>query len=187
MLNAALGPAREQVQRQVFPSVVPIAVFDVKFSKIQTYRRGATLLLRDSLEPRSASGGDDDAPSQQADPIASWEDGQGGPRHVCITDSKAVVHERVGRFEFTFPAGQFFQNNNSVLEPLTEYVRDAIVQSSSRVGDEGGSAVQPLTHLVDTYCGKCRSFSLYHTSHLGYPRQQEAACFQSPCHHTSIL
>lgn len=156
MLNAALGPARAQVQRRVFLSVVPIAVFDVKISKIQTYRRGATLLLRDSLEPRSASGGDDDAPSQQAEPIASWDDGQGGPRHVCITDSKAVVHERVGKFEFTFPAGQFFQNNNSVLEPLTEYVRDAIL-NSSRAEDEGVSAVQPLTHLVDTYCGERRN------------------------------
>ncbi|KAF8599261.1 tRNA methyltransferase [Ceratobasidium sp. AG-I] len=135
VLNAALGPAREQVQ-----------------SKIQTYRRGATLLLRDSLEPPSASGGDNDAPSQQAEPIANWDDGQGGPRHVCITDSKAVVHERVGRFEFTFPAGQFFQNNNSVLEPLTEYVRDAIL-NTSRGGDEGACAVRPLTHLVDTYCG----------------------------------
>ncbi|KAG9125697.1 tRNA(m5U54)methyltransferase [Ceratobasidium sp. 392] len=131
VLNAALGPAREQVR-----------------SNIQTYKRGATLLLRDSLEPRSASGGGKGAEDATLPPeiyIANHTDDH-DMRHVCITDSKSVVHERVGDFEFTFPAGQFFQNNNSVLKPLTEYVRDAILRPS-----QSGDA--PPTHLVDTYCG----------------------------------
>ncbi|KAG8742117.1 tRNA(m5U54)methyltransferase [Ceratobasidium sp. 414] len=135
VLNAALGPAREQVH-----------------SNIQTYKRGATLLLRDSLEPRSASsGGEDGAALSSETYIANHSDNDGTP-HVCITDSKSVVHERVGDFEFTFPAGQFFQNNNSVLKPLTEYVRDAILRPAQSGGAEAQNA-HPPTHLVDTYCG----------------------------------
>ncbi|KAG8721694.1 tRNA(m5U54)methyltransferase [Ceratobasidium sp. 394] len=126
VLNAALGPVREQVH-----------------SNIQTYKRGATLLLRDSLEPRTVLGGGEGTAETY---IANHSDDD-GTRHVCITDSKSVVHEQVGDFEFTFPAGQFFQNNNSVLKPLAEYVRDAILRPT-----QSGGAEAP-THLVDTYCG----------------------------------
>ncbi|KAG8736925.1 tRNA(m5U54)methyltransferase, partial [Ceratobasidium sp. 428] len=133
VLNAALGPVRAQVH-----------------STIQTYKRGATLLLRDSLEPRSAPGGEEGTALPAETYIANHTD-DNGTRHVCITDSKSVVHERVGDFEFTFPAGQFFQNNNSVLKPLTDYVRDAILRPSQSGGVE--VHVAPPTHLVDTYCG----------------------------------
>ncbi|CEL58343.1 hypothetical protein RSOLAG1IB_03089 [Rhizoctonia solani AG-1 IB] len=135
VLNAALTPAREQVR-----------------SNIHTYKRGATLLLRDSLEPRSPPC-DDAVQVQNEAPIsiAKGTDDQ-GTEHICITDSKAIVHERVGEFEFTFPAGQFFQNNNSVLKPLTDYVRDAILHPIP-FEEEGSITSQPPTHLVDTYCG----------------------------------
>ncbi|KAH7330701.1 S-adenosyl-L-methionine-dependent methyltransferase [Rhizoctonia solani] len=135
VLNSALTPARDQVH-----------------SNIHTYKRGATLLLRDSLEPRTPPC--DDATRAQNEvpiPIAKCKDDQ-GVEHICITDSKAVVHESVGEFQFTFPAGQFFQNNNSVLKPLTDYVRDAILHPIPFEG-EGAVACLPPTHLVDTYCG----------------------------------
>ena len=44
---------------------------------------------------------------------------------------------------FEYVAGSFFQNNNSVLVPLTSYVRDSIFAIP-------GTAP---THLVDAYCG----------------------------------
>lgn len=137
VLNAALGPARERVR-----------------SNIHTYKRGATLLLRDSLEPRSPPCGDEPTKVQNEEiiSIAKCQDDQ-GVEHLCITDSKAVIHERVGEFEFTFPAGQFFQNNNSVLKPLTEYVRDAILHPIPFDNGGGANISQPPTHLVDTYCG----------------------------------
>ena len=47
---------------------------------------------------------------------------------------------------FTFTAGSFFQNNNSILVSLTSYVRDAIFPP-------GLSNEKKPTHLVDTYCG----------------------------------
>lgn len=55
-----------------------------------------------------------------------------------------MVYERVGPWLFEFSAGSFFQNNNSILIPLVEYVREAIFPS-------GGKTVP--THLVDAYCG----------------------------------
>jgi tRNA (uracil-5-)-methyltransferase len=103
---------------------------------LDTYKRGATLLLRDSLS----------VPSTSAQPIESEVDHE---THICITSHKDTVREKVGSTIFEFPAGSFFQNNNSVLEPLTTYVRDAIfVPTESTTG----FTCKP-THLVDTYCG----------------------------------
>lgn len=75
-----------------------------------------------------------------------------------MVSHKATVRERVGGPEvtlFDFPAGSFFQNNNSILGPLTSYVRDAIFGAESTPPKD---AVHPRrnpspTHLVDTYCG----------------------------------
>jgi len=51
-------------------------------------------------------------------------------------------------FAPVFPAGSFFQNNNSILPSLTDYVRQAIFEPPAT------AVVQTLpTHLVDTYCG----------------------------------
>lgn len=61
------------------------------------------------------------------------------------------MHERVGPFHFTFPAGSFFQNNNSILIPLTTYVRDAIFPPPAT--STPITSFPPPTHLVDTYCG----------------------------------
>lgn len=57
---------------------------------------------------------------------------------------------------FDFPAGSFFQNNNSVLEPLTTYVKEAIFgpTASPILYEQGSTAGEKRpTHLVDTYCG----------------------------------
>ena len=92
-----------------------------------------SLLLRDSLE---IPGGN----SPTATTELAAED-----NHICITDHKATARERVGDLLFDYQAGSFFQNNNSVLVPLTSYVRDAIFPPTS--------LTSPPTHLVDAYCG----------------------------------
>ncbi|KAK9896104.1 S-adenosyl-L-methionine-dependent methyltransferase [Cystobasidium minutum MCA 4210] len=93
------------------------------------YKRGATILLRDSLPI--------DIPIE--DQVES------GPtpdeKHVCITDHHAVVRERVADKMFTFSANSFFQNNNDILRSLVECIRDILPS------DEQDS------YLVDTYCG----------------------------------
>jgi tRNA (uracil-5-)-methyltransferase len=114
---------------------------------IGSYKKGATLLLRDSLViPTTGSSPEDSikAVSKTTGSDATVDALSNSlERHVCITDHKAIVRERVGRFLFEFPAGSFFQNNNSILEPFTSYVRDVVLGTPGPVP----------THLVDAYCG----------------------------------
>ncbi|KAI0292965.1 S-adenosyl-L-methionine-dependent methyltransferase [Multifurca ochricompacta] len=116
VLNQAYTPMRENIAKNIY-----------------TYKKGVSLLLRDSLE---IPGGN----SPTATTELAVED-----NHVCITDHKATVRERVRDLLFDYQAGSFFQNNNSVLVPLTSYVRDAIFPATP-------NAPSP-THLVDAYCG----------------------------------
>ena len=76
-------------------------------------------------------------------PLEPGTSGQapGEEKKICVTDHRATVRERVGDMLFEYTAGNFFQNNNSILVPLTSYVRDAIF------------ALAAPTHLVDAYCG----------------------------------
>lgn len=104
---------------------------------IYTYKKGVSLLLRDSIDTSIKPEND------PVDALASSLE-----RHVCVSDHKAIIRERVGDMTFEYPGGSFFQNNNSVLVPLTDYVRDAIFPSESTLT----SADRP-THLVDAYCG----------------------------------
>ena len=97
-----------------------------------SFQRGATLLLRDSLPTPTL-------PFLATAPISPDD------QHIAIINHREPVYERVGNFLFSFAAGSFFQNNNSILAPLTEYVRSAIFPPTS-------SGIKP-THLVDTYCG----------------------------------
>ncbi|GAA6013747.1 hypothetical protein JCM10207_008178 [Rhodosporidiobolus poonsookiae] len=100
---------------------------------IASYKRGATLLLRDSLPPRAT-----DQTTKPSPYLPSDEP------HVCITDHHATVREQVGPNEFEQQAGSFFQNNNSILPSLLDAVREAI---GPRPTD--GSK----RYLVDAYTG----------------------------------
>lgn len=120
-----------------------------------SFKRGATLLLRDSLPtpdpiPSSSS------PFDPHTPVLPEEE------HVAITNHKLPVYERVGPYLFTFAAGSFFQNNNSIIIPLTEYVKEAInpkptpspsASTSTSVSGQPPAAAPRPSHLVDTYCG----------------------------------
>lgn len=73
-------------------------------NNLDKYRRGATLLLREST-----------------DRVPIEDDGS-GKKYVetksCITNSKQRSVEHFGDFKFNSPAGSFFQNNNSILESV---------------------------------------------------------------------
>lgn len=75
------------------------------------YRRGATLLMR-----------------------VSGEDGS------VLTNPRAVCSEKVGDLTFRFLAGDFFQNNPSILPAFTGYVAQQAGECGAR-------------YLVDAYCG----------------------------------
>lgn len=77
----------------------------------RAYKKGATLLLRDSLDGR------------------------------VRTDPTEMCEERVGDIVFAFHAGEFFQNNPSILPAFAEHVR------REALGNGG------TDRLVDAYCG----------------------------------
>jgi len=118
----------------VFSLLVHLTHADFPFRKSHTYTKGVSLLFRDSLDPSIP------ATDPSIDRLSDAFN-----KHICITDHKATVRERVGPWIFEYGASSFFQNNNSVLPPLTNYVRDAIFPD--------GTESTTLTHLVDAYCG----------------------------------
>lgn len=70
---------------------------------ISSFKRGATLLLRESSDPE--------------DPSA----------RICVTSTKEIITESIGEYKFQYPASSFFQNNNSILPSVTSYVKDNLV------------------------------------------------------------
>ena len=114
---------REEIEKYVAESELLLLIYAAS-RNIMTYKKGVSLILRDSLDP--------------ADPTNT--------KHIAVTSHKGNVREMVGDKIFEYPAHSFFQNNNAVLTPLTTYVREALIPASL-------TTPSPLTHLVDTYCG----------------------------------
>lgn len=96
-------------------------------------------MYRDSLDPSF------DSEEMMSPPIDQLS--EAFSRHVCVTDQKGLAREMVGNYLFEYNAGGFFQNNNSVLPLLVDYVRD-LISAMEHPAPSG----RP-THLVDTYCG----------------------------------
>ena len=114
---------------------------------INQYQRGATLLLRENTKRTSRS--DEVVDSKHSDDPTSVVEDRGEYTHTksCITDHKATSTEYIEDFRFDNPAGAFFQNNNSILPLVTQYIRDNILGSAE-------STTQPkIKNLVDAYCG----------------------------------
>ena len=122
--------------------------------EIDKYQRGATLLLRENTERiakpnRSSSGPNEDDGGQEN---AVLEDrGEYVHRKTCITDNKAKSTEYVDDFRFDSPAGAFFQNNNSILPLVTQYIRDNVLGQQAPP-DTANSRPQ-IKNLIDAYCG----------------------------------
>ena len=121
-LNEGMGPARQNVK-----------------DNIKSYKRGATLLLRDSMK-RSETDPDAKAINVNSLDIQNLNEDD----RICITNHKEIVREKVADKVFEFTAGSFFQNNSSILQPLSNYVLEALPQRHEVDG--------PM-YLVDTYCG----------------------------------
>ena len=61
---------------------------------------------------------------------------------TCVTQTRQIVQEYINGYIFEFSAGEFFQNNNSILPIVIDYVRSNLSLSED----------QP-NYLVDAYCG----------------------------------
>ena len=124
-----------------------------------TYSRGATILLRESTARyKKAGSAAAKTGSDEPCPPAS-DDGPGTVRveteaytdlKTCITDNNATSTEYIDDYIFTNPAGSFFQNNNSILPPLTAYVRENVLPKPGATPNAGR---KPLKYLIDAYSG----------------------------------
>ena len=87
------------IATQVLNKTLPDVRLKV-LNQIETYKRGATLLLRQSINNK----GD----------------------YECVTDYKSMILESVDNVEYKFPAGDFFQNNSIILSKLLNLVQSLI-------------------------------------------------------------
>ena len=114
------------------------------------YRKGATILLRE----------DTILPSSDAKDIIGSRNDKGEVSKIevevadtkltktCVTDPRQIVTEFVNGFTFEFSAGEFFQNNNSILPAVIEHVRNNLV-----IPPIVDSTEFEASYLVDAYCG----------------------------------
>ena len=118
--------------------------------ELEKYNRGSTLLLRENTtrihdptsEPEEASAAATAPPDSISIPQAGYTDYK-----TCITDPKGTSVEYVSQYVFSNPASAFFQNNNSILDLFTDYIRAHILPSPS------GSDKPQISHLIDAYSG----------------------------------
>jgi tRNA (uracil-5-)-methyltransferase len=108
---------------------------------IDTYQRGATILLRESTKriPKSEY--------QESELEGTIIEDRKDYVHAktCITDQNAISTEYIDDFMFQNPAGSFFQNNNSILPKFTNYVREHILPPKS--------SGRNIVNLIDAYSG----------------------------------
>ncbi|KAI4218969.1 MAG: hypothetical protein L6R36_008644, partial [Xanthoria steineri] len=132
--------------------------------EISKYKRGATILLRETTTK---------VPAQPQDPpattISNETDSSNQPPQALqtnsspisttttktyITDQNATATEHIGPYTFLNPAGAFFQNNNSILETFTSYIRSHILPPQpSTLTNTSSKPQKPIKHLIDTYSG----------------------------------
>lgn len=105
----------------------------------KNYKKGATILLRENLKP-----------SESVTAADAETSGDSQLEKVCCTSTKEIITEHVGGYKFTYASSSFFQNNNSILNSVTSYVRDNLLIPATGL---------PPQHLVDTYCG-CGLFGI---------------------------
>lgn len=117
--------------------------------ELDTFRRGVTILLRESTQRTYKDADEATATKQTPQEDAVSED---HPRytdyHTCVTDQNAKSKEYVDDFVFLNRAGGFFQNNNSILSRFTDYVRNHVL-----LKDSAGDNSSKIKYLIDAYCG----------------------------------
>jgi tRNA (uracil-5-)-methyltransferase len=112
-------------------------------AELANYKKGATILLRESTEriPKSEY----DASKEEDKDAVIEERGDFIHRKTCVTDPNAKTTEYIDdTFQFVNPAGSFFQNNNSILPVFTQYIREHILPTTPE---------HNITHLIDAYSG----------------------------------
>lgn len=126
---------------------------------IRQYKRGATLLLRESTTrlpkdtPDPNVAGSEIKPGEEpsertdsGDVIRTDRDNYIEEKR-CITANNATSVEYVDDYLFTNKAGSFFQNNNSILSGFTDYIRQQALPKNN------AEDPTPIKYLLDAYSG----------------------------------
>ncbi|AMD19132.1 HBR231Wp [Eremothecium sinecaudum] len=124
------------------------AKFDLTF---QNYKKGATILLREHTKRVELDKPVEEQLDEGSRDINTKAVSYLKPKpeellvKTCVTNFRQVVTEYVNGYTFKFSAGEFFQNNNSILPAVTDYVREQLRIPNSKPEDPH--------YLVDAYCG----------------------------------
>lgn len=113
------------------------------------YKKGATLLVRETTERTAVA---------KHDPESAAGEGQDQGFEESkryLTSSSELATEYVDGFRFDFPAGSFFQNNNSILPAVISHLKSHLKPHLSASNDRNPSSASTLqpTSLIDAYCG----------------------------------
>lgn len=119
----------------------------------QEYYNGATILLRQSTRRLKKDKYDPENPPCD-DTVAIYKE---HPEYVeeqrYVTDQNGYSTEYIDDFVLRNKAGAFFQNNNSILSPFTEYIRQQIHPKTRQENEK------PIKYLIDAYSG-CGLFTV---------------------------
>lgn len=126
-------------------------------ANIRSYKKGATLLMRESTSRISKTAPEDSetkinnglvpTPGADTGDVIRVERENYIEEKRCITDNNATSVEFIDDYVFSNKAGGFFQNNNSILSGFTEFIRS---QAMPPGNDEDS---KPIKYLLDAYSG----------------------------------
>jgi tRNA (uracil-5-)-methyltransferase len=122
------------------------------------YEKGATILLRENTTRVKEGDPLPDLLPQDAVIVKGKGEGEGNEQEytdikTCITDNNATSTEFIGDFTFTNRAGDFFQNNNSILKPFTDHIREHILPPPPPPDAAANTKEKPIKYLIDAYSG----------------------------------
>ncbi|KAH9810432.1 S-adenosyl-L-methionine-dependent methyltransferase [Melampsora americana] len=126
-------------------------------STLDRFKRGATLLLRDSLIPISKPERKE-IKTQREDRMGNLKESLTEDLHVCITDHQEIIREKVQDRHFEQNAGSFFQNNSSILNSFLTYLISLLNELKAsnhhhHHHHQEEEEEEEAHYLVDTYCG----------------------------------
>ncbi|GMG17888.1 unnamed protein product [[Candida] boidinii] len=81
----------------------------------------------------------------------------------CCSEHNSIVSEYVNGLRFKFIANEFFQNNNSILPKVIDYVSQKLSFTNDNSNGNGDGELD--NYLVDAYCG-CGLFSISLSKHV---------------------
>jgi tRNA (uracil-5-)-methyltransferase len=126
-------------------------------ANIRSYKKGATLLMRESTSRISKTAPEDSetrinnglvpTPGADTGDVIRVERENYIEEKRCITDNNATSVEFIDDYIFSNKAGGFFQNNNSILSGFTEFIRSQAIPAGN---DENP---KPIKYLLDAYSG----------------------------------